>query len=326
MERIYAEWTKNLQDAEWKLNDLFPEDNRIYCGLCSTCDKRIASRNQCLDKGCFAAKVEWSHQRYLEQASFVSGIKVVDAMKGGYTTNITGPYFTRILETKCENLCLEYGYGLEASNSVAGFPQARIRCDKRNDSCTCLKGLEIGGKEVDRETRKQVEREEVDRGAVDREAVNGYETDERITEPAPELVNGSQPAKVTAADLEEIARQARQARRDVFAHLESARDLLARRLAEDFANLKPGAFYAAARGYWYPKHEEIVLEKIFGCMGKDLANRILPTNPDNVDDLERRINNILEGLELEPINLRDKPLVESLWDVNGVVDPVAVNG
>jgi hypothetical protein len=46
-------------------------------------------------------------------------------------------------------------------------------------------------------------------------------------------------------------------------------------------------------------------------MANSLANRILPSSPDSVEDLERRINNILSSLELEPISLT-KPLVEVL--------------
>lgn len=300
VEQVYAEWTKNLQDAEWELNDLFPEGDvqpgchcgspSIYCGLCSTCDKRLSSRNQCLDKTCFAAKVEYSHRRYLEQAIFVSGIKVAATDKGGYTTQISGPYFSRILETKCENLCLEYGYGVEASNSVPGFPQARIRCDKRNDSCTCLKGLVIG--------------QRIQNGSTDIDQRMGM--DKRITEEGQ-----AAPASITAAELEEIARQARREKKDATSFLQPARELLTERLTRDLAEGQPGAFYGAAHSFLFPHHEELELEKIYRYMANQLANHIVPDYlPDSVDELEKRINNHLVALELEPIYLMNKPLVE----------------
>lgn len=311
VERIYDRWTRNLQNAEWKLNELIPEGGKIYCGLCRTCDKRLASRNQCLDRDCFEAKTAYVHRQYLERASQSSGIKVIDELKGGYPTDITGSHFDKIIGMGCENLRLIYWNGEKLSNSIDGHPHARIVCDKRNQACTCLVGLELAGQRGQR----------MGNGSTDGSATDGLQqsastatrsqsTDKRITEEA-QAAPVEALANVSAADLEEIARQSRRAKKDAFAHMESARKLLAERLTRDLINQAPGALYAANNNFWYPKHEALVIEKIYRNMAVHLANEIIPSNPDSLDAMERRINSILQGLELEPISLT-KTLVD-VW-------------
>ena len=340
VERIYERWTKNLQNAEWNLNELIPEGGAIYCGLCRMCDKRLTSRNQCLYRDCFEAKTAYVHRQYLERASQASGIKVIDELKGGSPTDITGPHFDKIVGTGCDHLRLIYWSGEKLSNCIDGHPHARIVCDKRNQACTCLKGLEFAGQRGQRmgngSTRCEPRREATDGSATGSTATGSTtSTDKRITEEAQVVPQRAQfaanalceqqaapaeaPANVSAAELEEIARQSRKAKKDAFAHMESARNLLAERLTRDLINQAPGALYAANNNFWYPKHEALVLETIYRNMAVHLANEIIPSDPDSLDAMERRINSILQGLELEPIYLI-KTLVEVFNDQEETID------
>jgi ParB family chromosome partitioning protein len=305
VEQIYRQFTRNLQDAEWKLNELIPEGGKIYCGLCRTCDKRLASRNQCLDRECFEAKTAYVHRQYLERASQASGIKVIDELKGGYPTDITGSHFDKIIGTGCENLRLIYQAGDKRSNSIDDYPCARIVCDKRNLACTCLKGLQMQTQTIKLSDLRDLDSDEEEEADVDADCGSPSVADAEEATPAAPI------GSLSSAELEEIARQSRRAKKDAFAHLESARNLLAERLTRDLINQAPGALYAVDNGYWYPNHENLKLERIYRSMANSLANRILPSSPDSVEDLERRINNILSSLELEPISLT-KPLVEVL--------------
>src|SRR4030043_248082 len=128
------------------LDQQFTEGEKIYCGLCTTCDMRMASRNRCFNKTCFEAKTNVIRRLYLANVSIKTGYDLVDETKGGYTTGLPDGSWEKkereqILATKCPNLCLEYTEN--KSKDIEGFPHARLVCDKRNNSCTCIKGIEI---------------------------------------------------------------------------------------------------------------------------------------------------------------------------------------
>jgi len=205
--RLRDNYTRQMQKAEFKLDDMFPEGlvlgydgsegGSVYCATCRPCDRRIADNgNVCLDIGCFKAKTALHRRRYLAAAATAAGIEVVDPNKGGNPTSLSSwntPLTQRILDTKCENLRLVYAETAEKPDSptrVPGHPHALIVCDKRNGSCSCLKGLELAARQP-----KPAQ----------------PEPDPALSVPDPRYTDvcaqtGNPPAAPTAAQLEEIAR------------------------------------------------------------------------------------------------------------------------
>lgn len=308
VERLYERWTEKLQGAEFKLDDIFPEgttvagfdfdgDNcKVYCGTCRTCDRRLKDTgNICLDQGCFKAKTTLHRRMYLANAAGACGIEVVDPMKGGQVTIFSSwsseKHIEQIISSKCENLRLIYAEHTEGKKDdaryVKGHPRAMIVCDKRNGSCTCIKGLEISRIEqrVD-EIRSEVEEAKSE---------------------ADEIVR-AQTSTLDPKQLEELARQARKDKIEVGKHLGEAKEKLVRLLTDALQHDQPGALYMTIASYvggfragYRNQSQNLSLEDVYKRIALDIATKLLPNNADSVDELYRIINNNLSMLELDPV-------------------------
>jgi ParB/RepB/Spo0J family partition protein len=292
--------SKNLKDAEFKLDQLFTENNGIYCGLCKTCDKRMPSRNLCFDKDCFAVKTERVHQDYLHKASFVLGYPLDDPNKGGYPTQL--PTYDKesrekIIASKCQSLVLVYRKG---AKDFDAFPDAALVCTKRNNSCSCIKGLQELGRESYNAEEHLKEMADIPDEIID-------EGDEDIEEETPAPVISEK--VISSTDLEEAARQARRKKIEVNKARKDIREKLAARLMDDLNKLEPGAFYVATQGL-YPYKVAFNLHTIFDSLARDGARRIIDDYHEfnSIDDLTKYINQCLEKLNLMPFSLEGEPV------------------
>lgn len=148
-----------MDSKPWKHTDEFHGEKIV--GICKGCAFLLKrDKDYCLRKECFDAKLAAFRQQYLEQASLLSGIPVMEEKEGGnhyMDTNTFGGSEARlekIRAAKCENLRLTYDSNtLEYLKNKKvthlgenGFPNAQIVCCKRNGFCTCLKAMDAGVK------------------------------------------------------------------------------------------------------------------------------------------------------------------------------------
>ena len=87
---------------------------------------------------CFRTKISAWQLQYLEKASLLSGIPVLEPDKGGYSDTTSFGYgaevkLEKIREARCENLRLKYDQYERGKDNIThlggdGFPQAQIVC------------------------------------------------------------------------------------------------------------------------------------------------------------------------------------------------------
>jgi ParB/RepB/Spo0J family partition protein len=309
VEVLYNQLTIPLGKAEFGLDELFQEGEEIYCGLCRTCDRRMAERgNLCTDRMCYKKKTQIWQLRYLLKASGASGIEVIDPDKGGLPTTLGyGDRTERILETRCKNLRLMYVEGKgEGIDRVKGYPHALIVCDKRNQSCTCMKGLAIAAAHP--ATPAEIRLEDAEREDDDAEIF--AELDE---EQKPQMSVGAQTARVDAAALEDLARQARKEKKDVAGEYKKLHERLVELAAEWLANDEPGAFYVLVKRSIYPGLRSPDLIELYDEAARQIVAMLMgqPEIYDNAEDLYQKINFRLGNLGLSRIE-KARTLVE-VW-------------
>lgn len=318
VENVVTFYTRKLQNAEFGLDELFPENQfvggydhpglgvTVYCGTCRNCDRRLKhDGNICLDIDCFKAKTVLHRRRYLAKAAAACGIEVVDPNKGGGVTPL--PYndetAVKIRATKCKNLCLIYEpqYVKDPIRQVAGHPHARIVCDKRNDSCTCVKGLRLATRQPTVEIKTFQQAPHKNQDELDITAKVGSES------------VGAQtlPAVPSADELAELARQARIAKKDVAGAQAELIEQLTGLFAGWLAEQQPGAFYILFNNFTRPNHDDLNSHRLYKRAGNDIARKIAAGDFKNVDELYRVVNNHLRYLELPEVS-REKSLVEVL--------------
>lgn len=302
----------DLSLAEFKLDQLFPEGEAIYCGLCKTCDRRMASRNRCFDKECFAAKTNHLHREYLKKASKATGYPPIDENKGGYTSTLPSnpDEYAKILSTHCPNLALQYTQG-ETEHSIDGHPHAMLVCEKRNDSCTCIKGLKMLSKlrsaQSTGQTLDAVFEESFHEG--DNDDYNADDAQEDIEESAvishtdPVQNNAFQmPAPLSAGELEDAARQARRDKKAAFDHMPAMLAQLQEHLYQALAvEESTGVLFVIAHNSVWPYGSDLDRDTLYRYMAKRAAQAILPSSADSLDDLLKSINRILGNLKLEQL-------------------------
>lgn len=195
-------WSKSLSESPWKWDRDF-EGIEGVIGPCKTCPHRVTREktSYCvIHTGCYERKGEQIRREYLEEASKVVGIPVIEDMslsdhyvsQFGYGDD-GKKIFDTAMGARCENLRIMYhrAYsGYAGSLKGQGFPDATIVCKKRNGSCTCGQAIKAGI-ELTRP------------GAVESERDG---SDDATQEAQP----------LTANDLKDIAREARaQKRRNI---------------------------------------------------------------------------------------------------------------
>lgn len=320
IESLYQNYTRKLQTAEFGLDEMFPEnlsvnENRVYCGLCRTCDRRLKhDGNVCLDLMCFNAKTTLHRRRYLAEASAASGYEVSDPDKGGQVTGL--PYSDdrarKILATRCENLRLVYSQDSKKfpddPRAVEGFPHAMIICDKRNNSCTCMKGLQIEERQPQPAPVTQI----VNTDSEYDPALDATEDDldmeyEAIKEAS---VRAQTPAAPSPKDLEELARQARKDKIEVGKKIEDLKGRVIDRLVEALNYDEPGVFYMIANHFAWPNDKDLAdLQAIYRKIASNLTQYVMPNNPNSVKEALEFINSRLTTNRIEPVSL-EKTLVE----------------
>lgn len=289
--------SKPLEKSGIKLDEVFTEGGQIYCGTCRACDKRMGSRNLCFLPTCFKAKVKYKEREYLAKASAASGYPLSDEHKGG---NVSRPYSNKmdqIRKAGCPNLCLVYSDGEVALSSykVDGYPHAELVCDKRNNSCSCEKGLNV------REVLKAESRPMINIPESIEIDDNGFREKEPVVDT---------PVQITSSDLEEAARQARKDKKYAVEQHGKVNDLLVEILIQAFRNDDPGAFYVVAHDYAWPGNDDLVIEKLYNYMAKQAARTIMPSDYYSMDDLVEQTNRDLARLHLPAISL-EKTLSEA---------------
>jgi ParB/RepB/Spo0J family partition protein len=302
VDEYFERFGKDLKNAEFKLDQLIPEGNDVYCGLCKTCDKRMASRNFCFDQGCFKAKTEFIHQEYLLKASAASGYPLDDVEKGGYPSTL--PDYDkkareRIIASKCPSLVLIFQ---KDATDIEGYPNVRLVCTKRNNSCSCIKGLNVLASQGN--LPPQVASPMISEGTG--ETMIEVKSAETLTSDEGEKAELIQAAPaITSDELEEAARQARRGKMAVEKQKEEIQRKLAKHLLQAIEMLKPGAFYIGIHRDRYPSKSNLELEKIFKYLANEGARVLMPIGADNIDQEMKWINESLKKLELEPFSLEE---------------------
>lgn len=330
VETLYRNNTRLLQDAEFKLDDVFPENLTVsgydfeglnctvYCGTCRNCDRRLKhDGNICLDPDCFRAKTALYRRNYLASAAYAIDIEVSDPTKGGNVSMFSfwqADVVKKIVAGKCSNLCLVYSQQPITSSDarhVPGFPHALIACDKRNNSCTCLKGLELAS----RQPVSKIELEEKafsedpdyegpeDNDEDDDDELNLSEDDieagmEYGRRNASERVRTQTP---TPQQLEDLARQARHARKDALTHKSALRDQLQTAAIEWLKDQQPGALAVLTQRTYMVTVKDI--DKVWKAAGRQIADTIMGISDfASVEEMYEVINLRLLAAGLPAIN------------------------
>jgi len=299
----------DLEKAEFKLNELFKENEKIYCGTCNTCDRRMASRNRCFDGICFKTKTDWVHRLYLANASIESGYDMIDETKGGYTTDLPDGSWEKdlraqILATRCPNIRLMYTEN--QSKDIAGFPHARLVCDKRNNSCTCIKGIKL--LEHQNYFSKASAQEIIDDKGT-REEMEEMEPGKPINSDKGEIVELETEPVINNLDLEDAVRECRKSKAEAVKKFDELQNKVEKLIKQSLFELKPGAFYPLMRSYGIPMEGELDLDVIFDDLAERVARYVLPENYDDLEDLLRIIDLHLENLELGKLEDFEKIIV-----------------
>jgi ParB/RepB/Spo0J family partition protein len=294
--------SKTLEKSGIKLDEIMPEGGDIYCGTCRACDKRMSSRNLCFNLGCFAAKQQYKKHEYLVNASISSGYPVSDEAKGGHVSQPYSDKMEQIRKAGCPNLCLIYsGEAQETPYNIDGFPHARLVCDKRNDSCSCQKGLNVLAVQKI-ENRPAI----ISNDGHDDDSVGDEENYVLTQAEAIET-----PAQPTSAELEETARQARKDKRYAIEQHGKVNELLVAMLIQALKDDDRGAFYVIARGSTWPYMDnEWSIERLYQTIAMEIARVILPVDYDSMTDLVQKTNRSLARLELPAISM-EKTLAET---------------
>ena len=291
---------RKLDQAEFEIDQLIPEKGAVYCGLCSTCDKRLANRNLCCVEACFDAKTEFVRGKYLEGASFSSGYSILDAHKQGVPTQLYGDSLEKIKETKCPNLVLEYGEASDPAGKIKGFPKAHLVCEKRNCSCSCLAGLR-----ANEENKRNIT-----------PVLASVIPDEAQDDPEAKAEPLALASPLSAKELEEAARQGRKAKKEALERKNDIIGLVVDRLAQDLRNDQIGVFHLLAHQYAIGYHLDD-LETSYRKIAHRLAHDfIVPYEAKSKEEMIKIINQKLESFEIVPISL-DKTLMEVMGEVEG---------
>jgi ParB family chromosome partitioning protein len=193
---ICNSYASKLANVPWGLDEVLQYEGAVS-PACRECEKRVASRNLCLEHKCFTARERAHKVKQLEKASQASGIPALDGGQYGwadYTSFEWGGksrHFEVIQAAGCPNLRLRYDAPRNGDQPgkqrVEGYPEAQIVCAKKEQFCTCLAGAEqrakveeLGAATVEelKEAAKEARREK--RQAKKDQELLAQETAERI--------------------------------------------------------------------------------------------------------------------------------------------------
>jgi hypothetical protein len=177
---------------------------------------------------------------------------------------------------------------------IAGFPHAHLVCEKRNQSCSCEKGLNINAVQriENRTPSSPPEPVEINN--------NGHE----------EVASAEKVALPTSAELEEVTRQARKDKRYAIEQHEKVDEPLVTMLVQALKDDDPGAFFAVSRGHIFANDVDLDIDKLYKYMARSAARLFMPPDYDSMTDLVQKTNRNLARLGLPAISL-EKTLAET---------------
>lgn len=332
IERLIGQFSYNLQNAAWDLDDELPHTGAKTVA-CRDCELRYKPRNVCLYRECFTLKDRLWKQKSLEEASQVSGIPILEPdVDPNQVSDLddwaTHNYTERIIATGCDNLRLKYTYaGRGGDLRVDGHPNAEIVCRKRNGYCSCLKGLKM----MDELDRKQAANAGAEIPGVEAVKPDGPDLGERLgdlgyppngkplmqvldpeyipieeTETALDAAPVSPVATPTPAELQELARQARIEAQLAKKEARSLVELFGKRFMHMLNQEHRGAWRAMAEQInWAIKNQvddHTPTDEIKRLIGEYIAEQCLPYKFETLTQLYEHFNRRLEdrfGLSLQ---------------------------
>jgi ParB/RepB/Spo0J family partition protein len=227
---LIRNYSQDMSEATWKWDEIILRDLRVV-GICKGCKYQVKNDKNtwCLKRECFNAKTSAMKKRYLEAASAVIGIKVIE---GDSDTSVTKfPDYsgatTGTLDVArsihCPNLRLiydDYGWKVEQVDHLksVGYPKAQIVCGKQQQWCSCIQAVKAGlqdklmGKVAPKEIVSPVERIAAggDKILPDIEYV-----------PVESSEDSGEPSAITEDELKDIGRQARQQKKEAMVEIEA---------------------------------------------------------------------------------------------------------
>lgn len=295
-----------LSSAGWKLTEEFSEDG-LRSAACKGCEMR-ANQNICLDPACYDRKVHIFKARQIQAASQASGIPVyIGEMSYHQLTDFRygsaeRDFKSTIQAAGCQNLRLVPNQNGKSAPHPEGFDDVEIFCQKRSGYCTCLKGLEM---------QRELERRQAQQAAAQPAPVIEQPQGKLLIEVFDPVYD-----EPTAQDLEDLARMARQEKRQVNKHKDALAKLFADRIAAGLVVADVNTLrLVAGRELSYRFHDDEAmawdLDRLAQEIGEYVANKALPYEPKSQHDVLRHMNDVLKtyGLPLIELPAEDAPSV-----------------
>jgi len=262
-----------------------------------------------MDSDCYRTKERLSREDYLRRASAASGMAAQEEGKSYHEYTKFEYYDSQdnlatILKAGCPNLRLRFEHDNHARNNegkintLAGFPDALIVCDKRSGYCTCLRGLEQI-REVERSTALAADAP----GDEDESPMEDESLDDEDAAPAE---GSSEPKILTVGDLETAAREARAAKRQASKLAGVVKRLAAERLGRALEERSAAAWRLMADKmmmvYSRDQIEKLDFAALCVAFGERTVQRIMPFDPKSLGEILTRVNRSLGEAGVPPVS------------------------
>lgn len=326
VESISNSYGKKLKAADFSIDEVFFIEN-IHSQACRDCELRFKERNLCLATDCFARKTKAIRAAYLEKASQACGIPPMESQDANLYDVTTfskwrhGDQLPAILAAKCPNLRLIYSRRDKQMvngdySRVEGFEEAMVVCGKKEQFCSCLKGLQAL-----EEQRKTVAGKNGGKPAE-------ISVEEIASEPPGDELHAEKQAEEAIAPdaeaLKELARGARKEKREAQKQAHYVMEEAAQRIAMGLTQRNSNTWIALMRSdYQHADWKSHDMWEIFLALATDLSNKRMPYEVKSLRQVTEQMNELLKACGLDPIELavmaevevvipQGKPLVE-LW-------------
>jgi ParB-like chromosome segregation protein Spo0J len=260
--KMITNWGKDLSQAPWKHDREDWNADINVRGACKGCTMRCQrdKTSYCLESPCYAAKENIWEIEYLRQASFVSGIAVLDSKapnSGSYTEfSYSEENVQKTARAAgCENLALIYTKYKDSKewNRVPEFECALIICKKRSGFCTCGAAVKAG---VTLATPSE-------QSAVSAVAADGSYQPAQAVRPT-----------LTAEDLKDVARDVRNQKKQNTADVRFLASKMAGIFAQALKADNPAVWFEVWRGMTYQAKEGSSFDEIAVAIARLLVERI----------------------------------------------------
>jgi hypothetical protein len=265
--KLITSFGNDLSKAPWKHDREDWNADINVRGACKGCPMRCQREktSYCLESPCYAAKEHIWQIEYLQQASFVSGLPVLDD-KGNFFNPTEFSYGSdkTVLETArasgCSNLALVFdrhaAYDTLQYARVEGFDKAKIICKKRNGYCTCGAAVKAGVTVA--QPAAQPTASTIDADGSEQPAAQA---------PAPKPT-------LTADDLKDVAREVRQQKKQNTADVRFLASKMAGIFAQALKSNNAAVWFEVWRGMTYQAKEGSSMDEIAVAIARLLVERI----------------------------------------------------